>query len=395
MDPFQSIDPFHYSTQDFQEQMYLPKLSVRPDSCPPSPALDYNFQSDAQFLGNMEIEQPELPNAEKFDLFHDLNSSTSKIPASNYEVKKNGEVTPKINVTEYKAQRGRPRKINTRNDALPPERIKEIRAEKNRKFAKESRDRKRKYIEDLKNEIEKLKTEVEYYKIRLSKYELIDKKRISFMDEFRETVFAIYNEMREKQLDMTSKDMFMKMLEKSFDKEIEERKKALEQLARTMVEVIMLPTTRISLWINETHMNVFDPENIVEIMKPELNLDQAKVFSDYMKSMYPNEKEQKDITSFFLDSGNRVRSLVKQILECVRKAQIEIQKVGFYRKKEVLRKRAINLVEASKLLSVSYNISKRPDISDYAIYNIKEQDFRSDSSITTLEDNENEGVINN
>jgi hypothetical protein len=47
-----------------------------------------------------------------------------------------------------------------------------LRAEKNKKFAKESRDRKRKYIQDLEIKVMELQKTVDYYKERLKSMRL-------------------------------------------------------------------------------------------------------------------------------------------------------------------------------------------------------------------------------
>ena len=86
---------------------------------------------------------------------------------------------------------------------------KAMRAEKNRQFAKESRERRRKYVQNLEQEVNQLKEEIESYKIRLKKYELIEKFKTPIGFELYDTIVSIYKEMHDNNEPVTNQNLFV------------------------------------------------------------------------------------------------------------------------------------------------------------------------------------------
>eukprot|EP01022_Parablepharisma_sp_SALTPOND_P012448 TRINITY_DN15_c0_g1_i1.p2 TRINITY_DN15_c0_g1~~TRINITY_DN15_c0_g1_i1.p2 ORF type:complete len:450 (+),score=61.99 TRINITY_DN15_c0_g1_i1:2762-4111(+) len=369
---------FHGNFSDYPD-FSLPKLPNRIDSCPPSPVS--RFQADFSFP---DFEDPDPFFTEKPSLFLSFPQDDSMKKTNNEE----GEGiidNPNASKRKTKSKRKDKAKDSTLNLETEEE-SKKKRAEKNRKFAKESRDRKRKYVQELEQEVTRLKQQVEYYKTRLSKYDLIEKQRNTFAYEFYATISNVYKEMYEKKQSVTDTALFVKTLEAKFDQCLEERRKALEQLARAMVEVIMPLSTKITMWIAEKNMDVYDPEKVAQAMSPDISLEQAKVLVKYTKMTFPDRKKHNEMQVFMAASGKRIKLLVKQLIECQKKAQVELQKVGQYLKKNVLPNYNVYMIDA--FMKAVTHITAKPELSDYAIYQIKDGDFRVEGTAFTEEDTE-------
>ncbi len=239
-DPFKDIFSFGFS--DSPRSPRLPKLQAIIDSCPPSPRADLHMEPG--FAMPLPPPEPDftVPDPffnEKLSLFFTPVNGSKKTYDENEDAKSATEAMQDLSLGKAKAKLERKGankdKAVLAHDDKKEEEKKAIRAEKNRRFAKESRDRKRRYVQELEAEVKDLRKQVEFYKSRLSKYELIEKQRNMFGYELYATISGVYKEMYEKHQSVTDTALFVKALEKKFDQCVEERRKALEQLARTMV----------------------------------------------------------------------------------------------------------------------------------------------------------------
>ena len=144
--------------------------------------------------------KPAIFNTEKSLFFpYHLNSSPNEVKTDLVELKLEDQLPKEIKVTK-------------RIESLNPSVKKAIRAEKNRKFAKESRERKRKYIQSLEMEVNELKIQLEFYRQKLQKYELIENGNISFGDEIKTTLVDACTQMNVVNQPITNNSLFSEIL---------------------------------------------------------------------------------------------------------------------------------------------------------------------------------------
>jgi len=196
------------------------------------------------------------------------------------------------------------------------------RAEKNRKFAKESRDRKRKHVQDLENEVKYLREQLENYKQRLKKYELIEKHSNGLGKEVYNTLINIYQEMNRLNLPLTNHSAFVEGLKKKVTETFEEQKCALMQLTRAMVDIALPLPLRMAIWLNENQVDLLDYEKRLENLGAEPPANHIKILVNCIKELCPEKAKYYEMQSDLADIGKRIKSFMKQVI----KLQNEIQK---------------------------------------------------------------------
>ena len=386
----------NYNLFDFQDQP-LPKLRNRVDSCPPSPSCgpaissDFIAPPDTSFAESSLFFNEKLPlllpscqedikgEGEEGEVESDTTNNLIKLSIGKAKKKKNrkeekGE-TAAVDGTE---------KNTASLEGEDEEAKKTLRAEKNRKFAQESRERKRKYVQDIEAEVRYLRKVVEYYKSRLSKYELIEKQRNMFGYELVTTVSEMHKEILKNKLIETNPTFFMETLEKKIDQAMEDRRKAVEQLTRAIAEIVMPASARISLWITENNIDVYDAKKLSQFFGPDITFEHVKDISEYTKKMFPDKKQYNEMHLFMAASARRVKVLVRQLINCQKQAQIEIFKNVKFIKKNLLAK--YDLRHAEAYARVVPALRRRPELSDAAIYQLNDDDFRiEDTSLAEEE----------
>ena len=155
----------------------FPELLSRIDSYPPTPNLTHQM----------------LMESSPFSFgVAGLNSTLCPLmPEGNQDLGKSFSISAddsKVGDEELKAEN----KTESKKDKM-----KAIRAEKNRMYAKQSRDRKRKYIEELEAKLRQTQEELAKCKARLEQYELIEKYKNSLGYEFCDALATVYKEMQE------------------------------------------------------------------------------------------------------------------------------------------------------------------------------------------------------
>lgn len=231
------------------------------------------------------------------------------------------------------------------------------RAEKNRKFAKESRDRKRKHVQDLENEVKCLREQLENYKQRLKKYELIERHSNVLGKEAYNTLISVYQEMSQLDLPLTNHSAFIEALKKKVTEAIEEKKCALVQLAKAMVDIALPLPLRIAVWFNEKQVDIFDCEKTFEKFGVEVPANHIKALVKCMKELYPDKIKRLKMQNTLADIGKRIKSFMKQwnVMEYQNNVQRELMKYGEYVNTELLPDTNARVLEALISLSPYFN----------------------------------------
>lgn len=112
-------------------------------------------------------------------------SINSDLDVSNLPLEDNKETllevpAEKEQSTTRESKQKVPRTRKKRLDEATRQKRKTERARKNRLLARESRERKRKYVEALEREVTMLRGQVEFYRNQLSRYELVERHKNVF-----------------------------------------------------------------------------------------------------------------------------------------------------------------------------------------------------------------------
>jgi len=203
------------------------------------------------------------------------------------------------------------------------------RAESNRRSAKESRERKRMHIENLEALVAQLRLEVEYYKSRLKKYEIIEQQRNIFGYEIYLTLERVTNEFNFKNKKAVSEQEFANIVKKNYFQLIEERCKAIELLAQTMIEITIPMPLKFFMWAAKKNINLLDASNLEQVMKNIAYID-AKPLAETFAKLFKSEKLYTESKCFFMNNDIHFNKYIKQILGAQQNLKSELRQVANY-----------------------------------------------------------------
>ena len=110
--------------------------------------------------------------------------------------------------------------------------------------------------------------------------------------------------------------------------EAEERRKAFEELAKMLVEIIIPIPHKYLLWAAENSSGIFNLENI---SKPtEGRKDDWNVITDILKPSSTVLARSNEGKQFFDGCASQFRSLVRQFINCQRNIQKVVRRVDWY-----------------------------------------------------------------
>lgn len=239
------------------------------------------------------------------------------------------------------------------------------RAEKNRKFAKESRDRKRKYIQDLEAEVKHLREQLETHKQMLRKYELLEKHGNSLGKEVYNTLVSVYREMNEQRQPLSNHSMFIETFKRKLDEAFEEQMCVLTQLSKAMMNIMLPLPLRISVWLSEKQIDLYDCEKALDKLGSEIPAEHTKMLVGYMRELYPDKKKYSEMLINLADAGSKIKSLMKLIIEHQKKIQNELINYGNYIDTSLLPDFNPRMMEL--LVGLSPYFSCIPELADYSI----------------------------
>lgn len=201
-----------------------------------------------------------------------------------------------------------------RKGTQPGEGRRETRAEKNRKYARESRERKKKYVEELEQQVEALRTEVEVCKARLKHYELIEKFKNALGYEFYDRMRNVNKQLHESQTP-AEKEELMLSARKVINQTLEDQTNALKLVTKILVDVCLPIPLRVSIWLANKKTETMSAKTIAEIMNPVITVEQAQAAIDYERKTDPDHKRRKDFQEFIKDRSKAIKDSLKQIIQ--------------------------------------------------------------------------------
>lgn len=243
------------------------------------------------------------------------------------------------------------------------------RAEKNRKFAKESRDRKRKYILDLEAEVKHLREQLESHKQVLKKYELIEKHSNLLGREMYNTLMNVYREMYELDQPLTNHSLFIETLKKKISETFEEQSRVLTQITKVMMGIMLPLPIRISAWLSEKDIDLYDCEKALDKIGSEIPAEKVKMIVAHMRELYPDKEKYYEMQESLANAGTKIKSLMKQIIDHQKKVQIELINYERYLDTTMVNFSNPRFIEALVSLGPFFNCIS--ELSDNAIWQSK------------------------
>ncbi len=246
------------------------------------------------------------------------------------------------------------------------------RAAKNRRCARESRAKKQRYINQLEEEVERLKTELAECKRKFARYELIDR-QLDLADAEDQHVFAAA--MEEMQLTKATSRQFPDIFIRKMNEKLEERRKAMEQLARLTVEIAVPLTLRSALRCAWDYTNVNEPEKIFGCAPNSEDAENLRSAFEYkFPGPAPDLGPLRETTAKIL---RRLRDSVKQMLRSQRSIQFETWRIWVRLTEDFMPKHLPGKVEDSVVFH--QKLRGMPELGDFAVFQLEEGDFDFDT----------------
>ncbi len=258
------------------------------------------------------------------------------------------------------------------------EEYKALRAEKNRQFARESRERKRIYVRTLENQIVCLQAELAQCRTRLARYELIDAKRDMCGAEKSTAVLAAVEELQRTHADPSQ---FQKILMRKMDEQFDGYKKAVAQLFRILLEVAVPLPVRFYFWEAENDIDMLKPENMCKLLGYQPGAKELGQLTEHIKACHLSYDEtRKKMRAKFTRVTQRVRKNVRQMLESQKAIQLDSFRMLNFIKRQIASKYTAE--HAVEELRGVPKLRWQPELSDESIFKVSDQDFWQDTSDT-------------
>eukprot|EP00826_Nyctotherus_ovalis_P041500 TRINITY_DN4186_c0_g1_i7.p1 TRINITY_DN4186_c0_g1~~TRINITY_DN4186_c0_g1_i7.p1 ORF type:complete len:368 (+),score=127.62 TRINITY_DN4186_c0_g1_i7:106-1209(+) len=210
------------------------------------------------------------------------------------------------------------------------------RAERNKKYAKASRERKRRYVESLELQVVSLRHEVEFYKARLKSYEMIEKFKSTLGYEYYEMLGKAHACMREANQPLTNEKLFREKLHNAFDQTVKEQANALKAIGDMIVDVALPAHMKVLFWMAEKNLNGMEAPEIVETLSPIVTLEQAQAIVAFRKIIDPEGLKNKMLDGMTVDKSKRIKKLLTKTIQCLKDILTEHKTMAdFYRKTDI------------------------------------------------------------
>lgn len=203
--------------------------------------------------------------------------------------------------------------------AEPPnenESKKEARAERNKRYAKESRERKKKYVENLEQQVIYLKREVAIYKAKLKSYELIEKFKNTLGYEYFDVIGKVHAGMREANKSPNNRKYFAKEMSKIFHQILNEQIDALKMTTKMMADICLPAPMRVAMWVTDKKVFMMEAEEIAKLMSPVLSLEQIKTVLEHDKLTDPDGSGRRKFASIVAKVSKNIKEEIRKIIEC-------------------------------------------------------------------------------
>lgn len=329
-----------------EENYEVIRARERSDSCPPSPV--YSSLLSPIFPEDWNAESPALP---LFTLEDETPANKRTAPKEKQEVKE--PVKPK-------QEKKKPIfKTLTEEDIK-----KELRAKRNREFARESRMRKQQYIEYLQTQVTQLRQLVEVYKFRLGKYELIEKYSESSVQSYFSEMEAFTSDIIKADIARKEeKAAYIKLAKERHRRFNDERRQAIEMLTKKLIEVAFPIPARISLWLNDNNVDCGCTEAMEKMFASGPPLEQFREFEKVIASFTVNQEQQLNCKKKMIKHWQRVKSIIKEIVSCEKKLQLEMKEILSFANECVIETLDTKIIEMAR--KMMRQIVLKPEVLKY------------------------------
>ncbi len=257
---------------------------------------------------------------------------------------------------------------------------KAVRAEKNRRFARESRERKRRHLRSVEAEVVSLRAELSQYKERFSRYELIEQQRVLSATHKHGLISSTFEEIARTGADLSQ---FSRIMVQKTQQIMEERRKALSQLFGLVLQLAVPMSLRLCFWAAENNLDTLSPQSICKRMGYGLSEEKMQTLTECLNALRRGspEEERKHMERTATISRN-IREHVKRMVECQRGTEREIMKMCKGWKAIFMSKYTPELAE--KELMFAPKLSGRPELTDQAVFHMSDQDLSLDTEAAEL-----------
>ncbi len=297
-------------------------------------------------------------------------------------------VPPATDSTAEPSPRKRCRPLDS---GLSPSEEKIARAERNRQFARDSRERKRRYVLGLELEVSSLRRELEVYRQRLSRYETIEKQREIAEAETQVVVHSAAAEMLRTGENPSE---FVRLVGQQLDRMMEERRKAMEQLARITLEVSVPLSLRLFLWEAENKIDIRNgPESVCRVMGCKLSPSEIEAVLAHVNSSHGDRDSYHEMCTQVTAISQRIRGNVRRLIDAQKALQLDSLRVWRYLGKHFFSHcTGGNAVDCLRYMP---RLQGRSELSDESVFRIRREDFCMDETAADVlvdkSDGEGEG----
>lgn len=274
---------------------------------------------------------------------------------------------------------------------LTKEQRKTLYAERNRQFARESRERKQQYVEGLEKELAVLRAELARYRSLFARYELIDRKRNLGGEEWSAAIMSALGEVQRTRGDT---GQFQTVLLRKLDEQFEEQRRALEQLFRIMLEISVPLLVRFKLWKAESGLDMFNVVEMCKFMGYDPDSDFAKRVAEHIRTAHAGEDTraaQREQNAKLERISARIRDNVRKMLDCHKDIQRDSYR-AVHSMKLLVHNARYTAEQAAEDLKFMPRINWRPELSDESILKISNQDFWLDPGSLATEPEDDSGA---
>ncbi len=250
-------------------------------------------------------------------------------------------------------------------------------AEKNRIFARESRERKRLYVEGLEREVAGLRSELTQMKRKFADYELIDRKRDLQCKEHRTIVLEALDEAKRTNADPKQ---FARIMLRKLDEQFEERRKAMGQLFRMLLEVAVPMSLRFHMWEADHDVDVLNPDSITKYLGYGPYTKEMNEILTHIKFAHVDYQDtHRVLKSRIVKTSVHIRTSVRQILDAQKAIQLDTFRIMNFLKKHV--ESNYTAEQATDDLRFAPVLLGRTEFSDESIFKVTDKDLWADTSV--------------
>jgi len=304
-----SLDPNY---QDYSNQYDPSNFKIELDQQPGMQILDSPLLNP--------LLPPPIPAQPLIENSHSSSKNDSH-SSGTFEDEKSEPVKEK----KLRKKRGKYKKKNKYNE--DPNERENIRLERNRRSAKECRQRKKQYIGQLEKEVARLNSEIDVYKQKLATYEKIERYRstasLSTFQLLKENHLQSLFKITE---DSSSNPLRSRLLGLSY-LECAERNQVLHQLSKTTIEVMLPATHKYLLWASENNTSIFRPENF-EALETGILPKPKDEWDEFLHQVHFNDADLELMEHYkpmFTNLSMEFKKLVKQYLNIEKQMQQQIK----------------------------------------------------------------------